>query len=77
MFPAGWEQSLYKFCFIWVEQLTAYMNDPVLAPCIDDVILGRPAFQISFSKKDTAINALNYHWGSVVVDTGILSNIIN
>ena len=31
-------------------------------------------FQISFSNRDTSRNAWNRHWGSFMVDTGILSN---
>ena len=35
---------------------------------------GRRDFQISFSNWDTSRNAWNRHWGSFMVDTGILSN---
>ena len=47
---------------------------PGLAPRIDVLSWGRRDFQISFSNRDTSRNAWNRHWGSFMVDTGILSN---
>ena len=37
----------------------------------------RRDFQISFSSMETSRNAWNRHWGSFMVDTGILSNNMN
>ena len=45
-----------------------------LAPHMDALSLGQCDFQISFSNRDTSRNAWNRHWGSFMVDTGILSN---
>ena len=47
---------------------------PGLAPLMDVLSWGRRDFQISFSNRDTSRNAWNRHWGSFMVDTGILSN---
>ena len=47
---------------------------PGLAPRMDVLSWGRRDFQISFSNRDTSRNAWNRHWGSFMVDTGILSN---
>ena len=47
---------------------------PGLAPRMDVISWGRRDFQISFSNRDTSRNAWNRHWGSFMVDTGILSN---
>ena len=47
---------------------------PGLAPRMDVISWGRRDFQISFSNRDTSRNAWNHHWGSFMVDTGILSN---
>ena len=47
---------------------------PGLAPRMDVLFRGRRDFQISFSDRDTSRNAWNRHWGSFMVDTGILSN---
>ena len=47
---------------------------PGLAPRMDVLSWGRRDFQISFSNRDTSRNAWNRHWGSFIVDTGILSN---
>ena len=47
---------------------------PGLAPRMDVLSRGRRDFQISFSNRDTSRNAWNRHWGSFMVDTGILSN---
>ena len=47
---------------------------PGLAPCMDVLSWGRRDFKISFSNRDTSRNAWNRHWGSFMVDTGILSN---
>ena len=47
---------------------------PGLAPRMDVLSWGRRDFQISFSNRDTSRNAWNRHWGSFVVDTGILSS---
>ena len=47
---------------------------PGLAPRMDVLSWGRRDFQISFSNRDTLRNAWNRHWGSFMVDTGILSN---
>ena len=43
-----------------------------LAPRMDVLSWGRRNFQISFSNRDTSRNAWNRHWGSFMVDTGIL-----
>ena len=45
-----------------------------LAPRMDVLSWGRRDLQISFSNRDTSRNAWNRHWGSFMVDTGILSN---
>ena len=45
-----------------------------LAPQTDVLSWRRRDFQISFSNRDTSRNAWNRHWGSFMVDTGILSN---
>ena len=47
---------------------------PGLAPRMDVLSWGRRDFQISFSNMDTSRNAWNRHWGSFMVDTGVLSN---
>ena len=47
---------------------------PGLAPRMVVLSWGRCDFQISFSNRDTSRNAWNRHWGSFMVDTGILSN---
>ena len=47
---------------------------PGLAPRMDVLSWGRRDFQISFSNRDTSRNAKDRHWGSFMVDTGILSN---
>ena len=47
---------------------------PGLAPRMDVLSRGRRDIQISFSNRDTSRNAWNRHWGSFMVDTGILSN---
>ena len=47
---------------------------PGLAPRMDVLSWGRRDFQISFSNRDTSRTAWNRHWGSFMVDTGILSN---
>ena len=47
---------------------------PGLAPPMDVLSWGRRDFQISFLNMDTSRNAWNRHWGSFMVDTGILSN---
>ena len=47
---------------------------PWLGSRIDVLFWGRRDFQISFSNRDTSRNAWNRHWGSFMVDTGILSN---
>ena len=47
---------------------------PGLAPRMDVLSWGRRDFQIRFSNRDTSRNAWNRHWGSFMVDTGILSN---
>ena len=47
---------------------------PGLAPRMDVLFRVRGDFQISFSNRDTSRNAWNRHWGSFMVDTGILSN---
>ena len=44
---------------------------------MDVLSWGRRDFQISFSNRDTSRNAWNRHWGSFMVDTGILSNNMN
>ena len=49
-------------------------NSSWLAPRMDVLSWGRRDFQISFSNRDTSRNAWNRHWGSFMVDTGILSN---
>ena len=49
-------------------------NIPGLAPRMDVLSWGRRDFQISFSNRDASRNAWNRHWGSFMVDTGILSN---
>ena len=47
---------------------------PGPAPRMDVLSWGRRYFQISFSNRDPSRNAWNRHWGSFMVDTGILSN---
>ena len=47
---------------------------PGLAPRMDVLSWEPRDFQISFSNRDTSRNAWNRHWGSFMVDTGILSN---
>ena len=47
---------------------------PGLAPRMDVLSWGRRDFQISFLNRDTSRNAWNRHWGSFMVDTGILLN---
>ena len=47
---------------------------PRLAPRMDVLSWGGSDFQISFSNRGTSRNAWNRHWGSFMVDTGILSN---
>ena len=47
---------------------------PGIAPRMDVLSWGRRDFQISFSSRATSTNAWNRHWGSFMVDTGILSN---
>ena len=47
---------------------------PGLAPRMDVLTWGQRDFQISFSNSDTSRNAWNRHWGSFMVDRGILSN---
>ena len=47
---------------------------PGFAPRMDVLSWGLRDFQISFSNRDTSRNAWNRHWGSFMVDTGILSN---
>ena len=47
---------------------------PGLAPRMDVLSWGQRDSQISFSNRDTSRNAWNRHWGSFMVDTGILSN---
>ena len=47
---------------------------PGLTPRMDVLSWGRRDFQISFSNRDTSRNSWNRHWGSFMVDTGILSN---
>ena len=47
---------------------------PGLAPRMDVLSWGRRDFQISFSNRDASRNTWNRHWGSFMVDTGILSN---
>ena len=47
---------------------------PGFAPNIDVFFWGQRAFQISFPNKDTSRNARNRHWGSLMEETGILSN---
>ena len=44
------------------------------APHMDVLFRGQCNFQISFSNRDTSRNAHIPHWGSFMVDTGILSN---
>ena len=56
---------------VFISQL---INMPGLAPRIDVLSWGRRDSQISFSNRDTSRNAWNRHWGSFMVDTGILSN---
>ena len=48
---------------------------PLLAPRMDVLSWGRRDFQISFSNKYTSKNTWNRHWGSFMVETGILSNV--
>ena len=43
-----------------------------LALRMDVLYWGRRDFQISFSNRDTSRNAWNRHWGSFMVDTGII-----
>ena len=45
-----------------------------LAPRVNVLFWSRRDFQISFSSRDTSRNTCDRHWGSFVVDTGILSN---
>ena len=47
---------------------------PRLAPRMDVLFWGRRDSKISFSNRDTSRNPWNRHWGSFMVDTGILSN---
>ena len=47
---------------------------PGLAPRMDVLSWGRRDFQLSFSNRDTSRNAWNRHWGSFMINTGILSN---
>ena len=47
---------------------------PGLAARMRVLFWGRPDFQISFSNRDMPRNAWNRHWGSFMVDAGILSN---
>ena len=56
---------------VFISQLIRYARACSSYGCL---ILGRRDFQISFSKRDTSRNALNRHWGSFIVDTGIFSN---
>ena len=49
---------------------------PGLAPRMDVLSWGRRDFQISFSNRDTSGNAWNRHWGSFMVDTGMLNDIL-
>ena len=44
------------------------------SPRIDVLFWGRRDFQISISNRDTSRIDWNRHWGSFMVDTGILSN---
>ena len=48
---------------------------PGFAPRMDVLSWGRRDFQISFWNRDTPRNAWNLHWGSFMVNTGILSTI--
>ena len=54
--------------------LRSLYDMPGLALRMDVLFWGRRDFQISISNRDTSRNAWNRHWGSFMVDTGILSN---
>ena len=55
--------------------LSRSLNDmPGHVPHMDVLFRGLCNFQISFSNRDTSRNAQIRHWGSFMVDTGILSN---
>ena len=56
---------------VFISQLIRYARACSSYGCLS---WGRCDFQISFSNRDTSRNAWNRHWGSFMVDTGILSN---
>ena len=66
-----WDQSFFRTCCYFSGLCSS--NFPVYF--LDFASFwGRRDFKISFSSSDTLRNSCDRHWGSFMVDTGILSN---